>query len=221
MQNPNDDNTGKAHLSGVGVAFLIALFLEKKYINSFISQIHLNGKIAENSEEYRIIRRSMSINSIVMPKERLHSDKKGVATALDMLNELKRCPKELFDTLSYEDQSTFRTYSSDHNEVLFMRSKDRFVQLALQHIDNNNFFKGIRFHVNMGKLRYLFSQDKLCIDNERRVRVIEHPINAYGRLAEVEEYRKSDNGTFAKSDIPIRDFDTHNATMPTPTTILT
>lgn len=207
IQNPNDDRTQKPHLSGVGVAQLIALFLEKKYINSFIAQAHLCERYAADSEEYKIIRRSMGISSIVMPKERLHPDKKGVATALDMLNELKRCPKELFETLSYQDQALFRMYSSDHNEVLFMRSKDRFAQLALQYIDNNHLFDSIRFHVNMGKLRYLFSPDKLCIDNERRVRVIEHPINAYGRLNEIEEYRKSDKGTFADSNITIRDFE--------------
>ena len=207
IQHHNYDKTKKPHLSGVGVALLISLFLEKKYINTFVSQIHINGKYSPESEEYKIIRRSIATNSIVLPKERLNSDKKGIATAMDMLNELKRCPRELFDTLSFEDQSKFRTLSSDHNEVLQMRSNDRFAQLALQYIDYNSLFKEIRFHLNMGKLRYLFAADKLCVDNERRVRVIEHAINGYGRIAEVEEARKSDNGTFFNSNIPIRDFE--------------
>lgn len=193
------------HLSGVGVVLLICFFLEKKYINSFLAQIRIHGAYADNSEEFRIIRRSMSINSIILPKERITSEKKGMSLALDMLNELKRCPRELFDTLSWEDQDRFRIVSSDYNEVLQMRSLDRFAQLSLQYVDYNKLFDKIRFHVNMGKLRYLFAADKLCIDSQVRVRVLEHPLNGYGRLSDMEECRKQANGTFAHSGIAIRD----------------
>lgn len=207
MQSENEDRNHKPHLSGVGVAQLIALFIEKKYINEFIAKIHICGKYSAKSEEYKIIRRSMSINSIVLPKERIKSDKKGMAVAMDMLNELKRCPRELFETLSFSDQCRFRIISSDYNEVLQMRSTDRFVQLALQYIDYNRLFNNIRFHVNMGKLRYLFSPDKRCIDGQERVRVIEHPLNGYGRIDEMEKYRKNENGNYGNSNIHIRDFE--------------
>lgn len=195
------------HLSGVGVVLLICLFLEKKYINTFLAKIHIHGDYANNSEEFRIIRRSMSINSILLPKERITSEKKSMSVALDMLNELKRCPRELFDRLSWEDQDRFRIVSSDYNEVLQMRSSDRFAQLSLQYIDYNKLFDRIRFHINMGKLRYLFARDKMCIDNQVRVRVLEHPLNGYGRLGDMEECRKQPNGTFAHSGIAIQDFE--------------
>lgn len=217
MQHPNGDKSHKVlpdgtkldvlHLSGVGVVLLICLFLEKKYINTFLAKIHIHGDYANNSEEFRIIRRSMSINSIILPKERITSEKKSLSVALDMLNELKRCPRELFDRLSWDDQDRFRIVSSDYNEVLQMRSMDRFAQLSLQYIDYNKLFDKIRFHVNMGKLRYLFAADKLCIDNQVRVRVLEHPLNGYGRLGDMEECRKQSNGTFAHSGVAIRDYD--------------
>lgn len=207
IKSNNNDRTGQVRLSGVGVALLICLFLEKKYINSFISKIHINGKYPTDSEESRVIRRSMAINSIRLPRERIKSDKKGMAIAMDMLNELKRCPKELFETFSYGDQSHFRIVSSDYNEVLQMRSTDRFAQLVLQYIDYNRLFVNLRFHVNMGKLRYLFSANKLCIDGQSRVRIIEHQINGFGRIDELEEYRKSENGTYGNSNIIIRDFE--------------
>ena len=198
---------GVAVFRGVYPTKYLLLGIEKKYINEFIAKIHICGKYSAKSEEYKIIRRSMSINSIVLPKERIKSDKKGMAVAMDMLNELKRCPRELFETLSFSDQCRFRIISSDYNEVLQMRSTDRFVQLALQYIDYNRLFNNIRFHVNMGKLRYLFSPDKRCIDGQERVRVIEHPLNGYGRIDEMEKYRKNENGNYGNSNIHIRDFE--------------
>lgn len=207
MQSFNNDTTKKIHLSGVGVVQLICLFLEKKYINIFISKLPIYGQYTEPSKECRVIRRSLSINSIVLPKERIQSHKKEYSIALDMLNELKRCPKELFEVLSQEDQDRFRAMSSDFNEVLHMRSADRFAQYSLQYIDHNKLFNGIKFHVNMGKLRYLFSPDKKCIDGEVRVRVLEHKLNGYGRIAEMEDYRKQRETTYGDTNISIRDFE--------------
>ena len=207
MQSFNDDKTKCVHLSGVGVTQLICLFLEKKYINTFLSKLPVFGNYSEASEERRIIRRSLSINSVVLPKERIRSDKKGMSIAMDMLNELKRCPKELLGTLSNENQERFRTMSTDYNEVLLMRSTDRFAQLALQYIDYNSLFKSIRFHVNMGKLRYLFSPEKKCIDGQVRVRVLEQPLNGYGRLEDMETFRRLGGDTYGNTGIRIRDFE--------------
>ena len=195
------------HISVIGIILMICLFLEKKYIHNFIRKTQILRAYPEQSEEHRIIIRSMGINSVRLPKERIRSDKKGMAVALDMLNELKRCPQELFNTLDFCNQSCFRTISSDHNEVLQMRNTDRFAQLALNYIDSNALFKRIRFHVNMGKLRDLFTPEKHCIDGQTRVRVLEYQLNGYGRLEEMENARMSDNGTFGDTDIPIRTFE--------------
>lgn len=203
----NEDSNRRLHLSGWGVALLICLFLEKKYVNVFLSKLPNPGNYPPNSKESRIIRRSMGVCSVVLPKERIHSETGDLSVALDMLNELKRCPRELFDTLSPGDQERFRTISSDHNEVLQMRSKDRFAQLVLQYIDHNRLFENLRFHVNMGKLRYLFNPKKYCIDGQTRVRVLEHPLNGFGRLQEMEKERLQEDGTFADSGIKVRCFD--------------
>lgn len=203
----NEDSNRRLHLSGWGVALLICLFLEKKYVNVFFSKLPNPGNYPPSSKESRIIRRSMGACSVVLPKERIHSEAGDLSVALDMLNELKRCPRELFDTLSPGDQERFRTISSDHNEVLQMRSKDRFAQLVLQYIDHNRLFDVLRFHVNMGKLRYLFNPKKYCIDGQTRVRVLEHPLNGFGRLQEMEKERLQEDGTFADSEIKVRCFD--------------
>lgn len=201
MQSSNNN------LSHVGVAQLICLFLEKKDVDNFLENLPIyDNRYCLGTDEYMIIKRSLALHSIKLPKERLNSEKKDMAIAMDMLNELKRCPKELFNTLPFDKQERFRIISSDHKEVLLMRSTDRFVPLILQYIDCNKKFKDIRFHVNMGKLRYLFSPNKLCIDNQERVRVLEHLLNGYGRIDEVEYLRKAPNGTFGNTNIPIKGF---------------
>ena len=207
LQDYNNDETKKLHLSGVGVALLICLFLDKQYINLFLSKLPIFSSYSLQSEERKIIIRSMSINSIKLPKDRIHSEKSNTSIALDMLNEVKRCPDELFNVISPENQSHFRIISDNYNEVLMKRHTDRFVPLILQYIDYGKLFKNIRFHVNMGKLRYLFKADKNCIDGQIRARVIEQPLNGFGRIEEMENMRKV-NGTFAKSGIRICDLGT-------------
>ena len=76
------------------------------------------------------------------------------------------------------------------NDVLQVRHTDRFAQLSLEYIDRRELFSDIRFHLNMGKLRYLKTADKHCIDGVSRVRVLEGKINAFGRIHEFEARRK-------------------------------
>ena len=202
-----DTTSGRLHLSGVGVALLVCLFLDRQYVNLFLTKLPFTTRFMPQSEERRIILRSFAIHCIVLPKDRIRSEKSNLSVAMDMLNEVKRCPDELFHTLSFGKQSLFRTMSVSHDEVLMKRSSDRFAQLVLQYIDYGQLFSRIRFHVNMGKLRYLFNAEKHCIDGQTRVRVIEHPLNGYGRIAEVEPLRRNEDGSFADTGVQVRDFD--------------
>lgn len=211
------NGTDKLHLSGVGVVLLICMFLEKKYVNVFLQKLPIYGPYGKQSKEADIIRHTFAIHTAVLPKERIQSEKSDLSVALDMLGELKRCPKELFDTLSYADQNAFRIISSDMSDVLQMRHSDRFAQLSLEYIDRRKLFSSIRFHLNMGKLRYLKTADKHCIDGISRVRVLEKDINAFGRAQEAEQKRKEEgfvawvergeNIVNTHTNVEIRDFE--------------
>lgn len=204
----NGDRTGKLHLSGVGVTLLICLLLHKQYVTIMLSKLQgIYGKYRAGSKERQIILRSFAINGIVLPKERIRSDKSEMSVALDMINELKRCPRELFDVLSVDDQERFRLQSADMEDVLQMRHSDRFAQLVMQYFDYGELLPTIRFQVNMGKLRYLFNAAKNCIDGATRVRVLEHRLNAFGRVQEMEAKRKNEKGAFVGTDIDVREFD--------------
>lgn len=210
------DNNGDGknlHLSGIGVAYIICQLLEKKYANVFLTKLPIYGQYSKSSKEAQLIRRSFATNGITMPKERLDSESNKLTVALDMLNELKRCPTLLFDTLEHDDQERFRSVSSDGREVLQTRSSDRFAQLVMQYIDHNMLFQDLRFQVNCGKVRHLKTASKHCIDGQDRVRVLEHRLNGFGRIQDVEQLRKRYDGgesvqpCYYKTSIPVREFE--------------
>ena len=189
-------------ISDKGLALFICLFIEKKYANLMLEHpsLHFFPEKA-TTEEKKIIKEIFSVFKIRTPKERVDCEKGVDTLALDILNELRKCPKELFETLSEQDQKTFRIVP-DYNDknsdeelsdkVLMMRYSDRFSYLVMRYIDENKLFNSIRFQVSLGKYRYNFYK-KQCIDseNEDRVRAWQIEVNGFGRLQEIEELRKT------------------------------
>ena len=187
-------------LSTVGVIFFICLFLEKKYATIFLDNSELRF-FPENTQEIqkKIIREIFSIYRMRMPKARIDSEKEDFALGLDILNELKKCPDELFETLSQEDQDKFRIMSEkesediDNTEILMKRYQNRFPYFAMKYFDEKGIFSNIRFQVSLGKYRYEF-YDKIAIDsnNDDRVRALQKELNGFGRLGEIEKIRKEE-----------------------------
>jgi hypothetical protein len=146
-----------------------------------------------------IIRDMLSIYRLRSPKgKKLEGGDNQVTLALDILNELRKCPKELYDVLSAKGQTFFEDAVKRSNErtpevVKRFRSKDRFSFLALRYIDEMGVFDNIRFQVQLGKLRFKF-YPKTCINGEEDVRSLQKEINGYGKLQEIELERKSKYG---------------------------
>lgn len=200
-------DTADGELSHVGRLYFICLFIDKKYATMFVDQVGLFDSECLEKEK-KIIREIFSVARIRLPKERLESQSERTALALDMLNELQKCPSELFETLSPEDRNRFRVKTSaapvpgyllpadpEESEVLMMRYRDRFPRLALRYLDECEIFDKIRFQVALGKYRYAF-YEKQCIDSESRdrVRSLEKDLNGFGRLQEIEEEQKKQWG---------------------------
>lgn len=196
-------DTAGGELSHVGRLFFICLFIDKKYVTMFIDQVGLFDNECLEKEK-KIVREIFSVARIRLPRERLESLSGRTALALDMLNDLQKCPSELFETLCQEDQNRFRVEAGignlsgntlsdnqEESEVLMKRFKDRFPRLVLRYLDECEVFDKIRFQVTLGKYRYAF-YDKQCIDSEKpdRIRSLEKDLNGFGRLQEIEEERK-------------------------------
>lgn len=191
------DGTNPDRLSDSGMIQFICLFLEKKYISEFLSQTHflsdLNGNAtAPLLSQQRLALDTISALRVRLPESRLRSDRDEMQVALDILGELRKCPAEIFELLSAKDKTTFMIQSSLGESVLLRRSSDRFVPLALSFFDTTKAFPKLRFQINAGTFRYLFKEDKKCVDGQKRMRVLQKPLNGFGRIQEVEVQRTSE-----------------------------
>ena len=180
-------------LTDLGRVFLISLFIEKRYASIFFDSLQTNNKSDIyknlNEEQKSLLREIFSAFRIRLPKERLGNERSDILLALDMLNELKKAPQELFEHLKPEDQDKFRIKSATGDDILLRRSEDRFHFFAMRYIDEKRLFNNIRFQVNMGKYRFLKKEDKHCINDDICMRILQKDINGFGRLQEMEDYR--------------------------------
>lgn len=186
----NDNNC----LSFIGKLLLSCILIEKNYATELLTQCHFLSAFDDNAtapklSERRLMLEVMTAMRIRLPEKKLSVEKQDIQIALDILNELKKCPSEIFDLLGDEDKSLFNVVSDTGDTVLLKRHSDRFAQLALQYLDSSEAFKSLRFQVNAGKFRYLFRDEKHCVDGKTRPRVLEEPLNGYRRLMEFEKER--------------------------------
>lgn len=205
-------------LSDVGILLFVCLFLHKKYISMFMDKVKPYRKGADNVEK-KVLLEIFSVYRIRLPKERYDSERPDYALGLDMLNELQKCPKELYETFAESDKAKFRvpikSTSEDvvmddgviveNGEVLQIRVQDRFPTMALRYIDQTQAFPKIRFQVSLGHYRYSF-YDKQCIDSKEkdRVRVLQKEINGFGRLNEIELKRKEKYASHIRTNDEVR-----------------
>ena len=193
---PNGRNPER--LSLFGKIQMICLFLEKKYITEFLSQIQFlsdfsDDAVAPRLSQRRLVLEAMSALRIRLPESRLRSDKDETQVALDIIGELKKCPSEVYELLSAKDKAEFSIQASNGDTVLLRRGSDRFVPLALSFLDTTEAFKKLRFQVNAGVFRYLFNENKYCLDGQGRIRVLQEPLNGFGRIQEVEKQRSAED----------------------------
>jgi hypothetical protein len=193
-------------LSVVGKLAIISLLLEKKYTQELLTQSGFlkgfsNTSVAPKLSDSRILFELFSIQRIRLPKKVLTIQKNKIELALDILNELKKCPSELYELLGDEDKARFSVISEMGDEILLRRSGDRFCHLVMSYFDKTKSFERIRFQYNAGKFRFLFKETKKCVDGSERMRVLQEPLNGFGRLDEIEDLRKN------RLSSPWKDFD--------------
>jgi hypothetical protein len=201
-----DKNGRYLRLSDVGLVMFVSLLVNKQQAYQFIEAIKLNrgrvkgGKSQSLDNEKKIIFETFTVYRIKIARERVDSTRPDYALGLDILNELQKCPAELFETLSPENQDLLRVEGTDDSyENLMMRYTDRFPRLAMAYIDQKEVLPDMCFQVALGKYRHTF-YDKKCVDGETRVRSLQKEINGFGRLDKVEEVRRQQYGEFLSED---------------------
>lgn len=173
---------------------------EQKYVNENDDGHTVNPRTIGDTEspQNNIVRDMLNMHRIHIPREkRIDADMSEGILLMDIMNELRRPPVELFDTFSPEDKAVFEKTSKDPNgntvRNRLVRTSDRFPELAMRAIDQMELFKDIRFHLRLGRYRYRF-YDKTLIDNTPILRTVQKDVNGFGRWQEVEKRRTEKYG---------------------------
>ena len=185
-------------LSELGKIFLISLFIQKQYSSELLDK---SGKleIIQDAEKDHL---KIKVNSFLkdifsalrirLARERVNTEIKIDQIGMDMIGELKKCPKELFDIIPLKGQELFRGIDGRTGEtILHRRMTDRFPTLALSYIDHSKLFTRARFAVNVGNFRYVFKREKRYIDGNTEPRILQKDLNGFGRIQEIEDIRTS------------------------------
>lgn len=194
----------KEGFSDLGVVFFTCLFLERRYTAMFLDALKPWPE-SFNEIERKAVFEVFSYDHIRLPREKYDSVTPDYALGLEMLNELQKCPAELFDILSAEDQEQLSVdIKSDDPDVVtddgvtvkggkvqMKRVSDRFARMAMMYIDRTNAFKNLRFMVHLGNYRFKFYMKQCVADKEAdTLRTLQKEINGFGRIDEIEAARR-------------------------------
>lgn len=188
-----------------GLFFFINLFLERSDATKFLKRF--KGFKNETTPPFRATIQAFTTYALKIPDVRLGNENPKQSLLMEILSELNKCPKELFNHLTNEDKKVFdpkiegtekqnvilnsTNYEDinddDLNEVIkeltaLKRNDDRFPYFALRFLDEMNVLEDIRFQITLGKL-VTKKYDKTIIGNTQDRRIIK-TINAYGKLSD-------------------------------------
>ena len=189
-----------------GILFFICLFLDKKNTYLFLSKIK-GFSTGRSDEKYKATLEVFSQYYCHAPYSKLDSSD----VTLDMLNELNRCPKALYEVLSDEDKEKFIVDNEDNPDEMsgeddeemprsvMKRSDDRFPYFALRYFEKQNNLDKISFHLYLGRREAKLDHKKV-INGEMRTHKMLKDVHVFGRL---DNYRNEEicNAIKSRKDI--------------------
>lgn len=178
----------EGNMTIAGLLFFVSLFLDKK--DAIWMQKKLKGfKDSRNLYE-QMTNEVFCRNRIYLPKLKMETVQTREWMQLDMLNELVRCPKSLYERLREEDRESFKVpfdiFSDDYNaeeepfKNTLVRHQDRFPYFVLRYFDLNEIFTQLRFQIDLGT--YHFSIYNKRIGDEDEVRHLTHHLYGFARI---------------------------------------
>ena len=190
------DNEG--NITESGLLFFVSLFLEKK--DAIWVQKKLEGFKCSNESYQKMTNEVFCRSRMLLPKLRLESTQTQDWILLDMLNELIRCPKSLYERLQGDDREKFRVpfdpvdedYDAEQEPFknTLVRHQDRFPYFALRYFDYNEIFTNLRFQIDLGT--YHFSIYKKLIGGQKEDRHLTHKLYGFERIQEFDKQNRTD-----------------------------
>lgn len=190
---------GEGMVTEAGLLFFVSLFLEKR--DAIWMQKKIRG-FKGGTEPYEQMTNEVFCRSrISLPKLKLESLRTDDWMLLDMLNELVRCPRSLYDRLREDDRACFRVPvdilpdeddtdggGEDPFKNTLVRHQDRFPYFALRYFDLKKVFTSLRFHIDLGT--YHFAIYKKMIGEQPEDRHLTRNLYGFGRIQDfAEEHR--------------------------------
>ena len=187
-----------------GLVFLTSMFLEREYAFQFIGKI--TGLKGTQNNSFISTREVLMAFCLKLPHDRFQSDDTRQAFSLDLINELTRCPKELYNAITEEGKMKFQPKldepgiknlldnstnnkkkidAEDYDEYIEsltkrIRYNNRFSDFALKYIEETDILGDFRFQIDLGKL-FVDEYDKFFNGEEVPRRIIEN-VKAFGKL---------------------------------------
>ena len=190
------DNEG--NITESGLLFFVSLFLEKK--DAIWMQQKLRGFKDNRESKKKMTHEVFCRSRMLLPKLRLESTQTQDWILLDMLNELIRCPKSLYERLKGEDRKKFEVpfdstdedYDAEQDPFknTLIRHQDRFPYFALRYFDYNEIFANLRFQIDLGT--YHFSIYKKLIGGQKEDRHLTHKLYGFERIQEFAKQNRTD-----------------------------
>lgn len=180
-------------LSEKGIVFLACLFLNNKQSRLFLSQI--KGIKDARTKATQATFNTFVQFGIALPRVRLQSSNSTSRLLLDVLNEIKRCPKILFEALDDTNKERFRGETIHEDDELpepyLVRHTNRFFYQALRFIDESGIMPTMRFQVDLGNYHYYSYQKNINADL-RSVTLVKK-MTSFARLHEFENIDQPDD----------------------------
>ncbi|WP_204355164.1 type VI-B CRISPR-associated RNA-guided ribonuclease Cas13b [Prevotella intermedia] len=188
----------KGNITASGLLFFVSLFLEKK--DAIWMQQKLRGFKDNRESKKKMTHEVFCRSRMLLPKLRLESTQTQDWILLDMLNELIRCPKSLYERLQGDDRKKFNVpfdptdenYDAEQEPFknTLVRHQDRFPYFALRYFDYNEVFANLRFQIDLGT--YHFSIYKKLIGGQKEDRHLTHKLYGFERIQEFAKQNRPD-----------------------------
>jgi hypothetical protein len=192
----NEDKT----ITQDGIVFLISIFLDRENAFQFINKIkYLKGT---QNKMFTAKRETLSAFCIKLPHEKFISENPTQAFSLELINELNKCPKTLYNVITEEEKKAFQPELGDEElENIYtnsipetiddyesyiesitkrVRNNNRFSYFAMRFLDEKEIFPKLRFQIDLGKV--IIAEYNKTLDGNQELRKVVENVKAFGRL---------------------------------------
>ncbi|OFX35905.1 MAG: hypothetical protein A2X08_00015 [Bacteroidetes bacterium GWA2_32_17] len=223
-----NDNT----ITQDGIVFFTSMFLDRENAFQFISKI--KGLKGTQTKAFKAKREVLMAFCINLPHDKFVSENTEQAFSLELINELNKCPKTLYNVISENEKQHFLPKLEDEqidnvleNSVPYtiddyenyienitkkVRNKNRFSYFALKFIDQKELFKNWKFQIDLGKV--VLDEYTKTLQGKDETRTVVENAKAFGKLQHLNDeenvlnkINKSESKTHFEQFAPHYNFD--------------